>query len=67
MLLDIWHAIEDYIPANKKDELAETIVALFLDNDQDLTDVYGEDRHLDKAIDLLVENVEEDIDEEEDY
>jgi hypothetical protein len=65
MLLDIWHAIEDYIPANKKDELAETLVALFLDNDEDLTDVYGEDRHLDKAIDTLVEDTDEEVDEDE--
>jgi len=67
VLLEIWRTVEDFIPNNKKDDVAETIVALFIDADVDsdfFIEIHGEDRHLDKAIDSLTE-VDEEEDEEE--
>jgi hypothetical protein len=70
LLLDIWRAVEDFIPNNKKDDVAETIVALFIDADVDkafFNEIIGEDRHIDKAIALLTEDDEEPEEEEDDY
>jgi hypothetical protein len=68
LLLDVWRLFEDFIPNNKKDDVAETFVAILMDNDPDsdmINDVIGEDVHIDRAIDRLRDD--EELEEEEDY
>jgi hypothetical protein len=55
---DLWEAVKDFVPANKREELAHSFLSVFVDNDfeiEDVEDLHGIDDALDTALDELYE------------
>jgi hypothetical protein len=62
---DLWETIKEYVPANKREELALSFLEVFVNNDVDIEhmeDLNGVDDNLDTA---LAEVFGEEIDDEE--
>jgi hypothetical protein len=64
VVLDIWETVVDYIPASKREDVANKVVRVFseqgLDHD-DFLEIKGEDSYIDTAIDNFYEqDTEED-------
>jgi glycine cleavage system regulatory protein len=62
---DLWETIKEYVPANKREELALAFLEVFVDHDieiEDMEDLHGVDDNLDTA---LEEMFDQDIDEED--
>lgn len=65
-LLEVWQEFKDYIPVKERPLAAAKMVELFEDNGldtDDLPDIEGEDRYLDKIIKEKKTNSPEDMDE----
>ena len=57
-VLDIWEVICEYIPTNRKEDVANKMVKIFADKGLDPDDfesIRGEDTYLDTAIDNFIE------------
>lgn len=71
LLLEIWEAVSDTIPNNKREEMARKLVALFSEHGMerdDFLDIKGEDDNLDSAVEALYNGESDhDLDYEEDY
>jgi hypothetical protein len=62
---DLWETVKEYVPANKREELALSFLEVFVNNDVDIEhmeDLNGVDDNLDTA---LTEVFGEEIDDEE--
>jgi hypothetical protein len=62
---DLWETIKEYVPANKREELALAFLEVFVDNDieiEDIEDLHGVDDNLDTA---LEEVFDQEIDDDE--
>jgi hypothetical protein len=62
---DLWETVKEYVPANKREELALSFLEVFVNNDVDIEhmeDLNGIDDNLDTA---LTEVFGEEIDDEE--
>jgi hypothetical protein len=62
---DLWETVKEYVPANKREELALSFLEVFVNNDVDIEhmeDLNGVDDNLDTA---LAEVFGEEIDDEE--
>lgn len=58
VVLDIWELISEYIPANRREDVANKMIKIFADKGLDQDDfesIKGEDHHLDTAIDNFSE------------
>ena len=65
LVLDIWELVSEYLPASRKEDVANKMVKLFADtglDEDDFESIKGEDGHLDAAIDNFHEG---DSDEDE--
>ena len=67
LVLEIWELVSEYLPANRKEDVANKMVKLFADtglDEDDFESIKGEDGHLDTAIDNFHEgdNDEDEID-----
>jgi len=54
LVLDVWELVSEYLPTNRKEDVANKMVKIFADKGLDQDDFYsikGEDNHLDLAID----------------
>lgn len=71
LLLEVWEAVSDAIPNNKREDMARKLVTLFAEHGMerdDFHDIKGEDDNLDSAIDSLYNGESDaDLDYEEDY
>lgn len=50
---DLWETVKEYVPANKREELALSFLQVFMDNDveiEDMEDLHGVDDNLDTAL-----------------
>lgn len=68
LIIDIWDAFKEYIPEKSRGTAAEQFVELLINNDvgsDTLESLLGYDPHLDAAIDVVL-NDENDDDEEDD-
>ena len=55
---ELWETVKEYVPANKREELAVNFLSVFVDNDveiEDQEDLRGVDDDLDQAMDELFE------------
>lgn len=62
---ELWEAVKEYVPANKRDELAVAFLEVFVNNDveiTDLDDLHGVDDSLDDAMEEVLDH-----DADEDY
>lgn len=62
-VLDLWECVKEFVPANKREELAISFLTVFVDNDveiEDLEDLKGADHDLDNALDDVYEDEFED-------
>jgi len=71
-IIDIWDTFKDYIPEKLRDTAASQFVDFLIGQDIEtdtLEGMKGYDSHLDQAIDLVIEdnNDEENFDEDEGY
>lgn len=63
---ELWDAIKDYTPANKREEMAVSMLQTLVDNEVEIEDL--EDlRDVDHDLDSALEQVFEDVDLDEDY
>ena len=63
---ELWDAIKDYTPANKREEMAVSMLQTLVDNEVEIEDL--EDlRDVDHDLDSALEQVFEDLDLDEDY
>ncbi len=73
LVIDIWELIVEYLPTNRKEDIANKMIKLFLNtglDEDDFESIRGEDSYLDDAIDKFCEsnNDEDDNDyESNDY
>ena len=66
LVLDIWELVSEYLPTNRKEDVANKMIKIFADKGLDQDDfeaIKGEDYHLDTAIDNFSENDRDDDDE----
>ena len=59
LVLDIWELVSEYLPANRKEDVANKMVKLFSDtglDEDDFEAIKGEDNYLDAAIDNFHED-----------
>lgn len=71
-IIDVWDTFKDYIPEKLRDTAASQFVDFLIGQDIEtdtLEGLKGYDSHLDQAIDLVIEdnNDEENFDEDEGY
>jgi hypothetical protein len=69
-IIELWDAFKDYIPEKNKSDAASHFVDFLVGKDvlnSLLEDLQGYDPHLDRAIDLVLEESEEEDEEDEDY
>jgi hypothetical protein len=53
---DLWEAVKNFAPVNKREEMAHSFLSVFVDNDfeiEDIEDLQGIDDDLDLAIEEL--------------
>jgi hypothetical protein len=73
LALELWNAVRDFIPASKRDAVAEEFLSKFENfgvNPEELADVVEEDRNLSNAFEELYGgeiDVDFDEDEDDDY
>jgi len=70
VIVEIWEALGDFIPANKKEDCACRLIEIF--NEQHLEPdwfdlIRGADTHLDAALDLVFEQDEDEVEEDDGY
>lgn len=70
-VLELWDTIKEALPANKRQEVADRFVSIFIDHGWDLEELglQGHDRSLDEALREHLErnDSDEDLDEEYSY
>jgi hypothetical protein len=69
-LADLWSTLVDYVPENKRKDLAYNYVSLLTDFDvpaSTIEGMMGIDSHLDNAIEYAVDEKEAEYDEVDDY
>lgn len=71
-LLEVWEMVSDNVPSSKKNDMAMRFLKIFTDHDvdlDDLSDLKGEDEHIDHAFDQLEGDSEDfdDFGESEEY
>lgn len=62
-IADLWSTMKEYVPANKREELALNFLTVLVDNDveiEDREDLRGVDDDLDTAMDELFDEEEDD-------
>jgi hypothetical protein len=67
LILDVWELFGEYLPTNRKEDIANKMIKIFADKgveQDDLEAIKGEDSYLDTAIDNFSEH---DRDDEDDY
>jgi hypothetical protein len=70
LIIDVWDTFKDYIPEKNRETAASHYVDFLVGQDVELSvleSVMGYDANLDSAIELIVEEYEDDIDEDDDY
>jgi len=70
VVLEIWEMVQEFVPASKKQQLAQDIVTVFSDQGMDAAwfdDIHGEDNQLDQAIQVVMELDDDDSDEESEH
>ena len=65
-VMDLWESVKDFVPANKREECANSFLSVFVDNDIEIEDV-GELHGVDHDLDTALEELYEDEFDEEDY
>lgn len=69
LIVDIWEIVKGYCSAKKRDELAHRLLHVFEDHGADgskYNQLFGEDFHLDNAVEEWLEEHEEDLNENHD-
>lgn len=69
-IIELWDTFKDYVPEKSKNDAASHFVDFLISKDVSnslLGDLQGYDPHLDRAIDLVLEDVNDEEDEDEDY
>jgi len=59
LMLDVWELVSEYLPTNRKEDVANKMIKIFADKGVDQDDfesIRGEDGHLDTAIDNFSES-----------
>jgi len=69
IVLELWELMVDFVPASKKEDVANKLVMIYINNggdSDDLNDIKDEDTYLDIAIENYFEE-HNDESEDEDY
>lgn len=67
-IIELWDTFKDYVPEKNKNDAASHFVDFLVGHDVSnalLGDLQGYDPYLDRAIDLVLEDVEEDEEDED--